>query len=377
MKLTITRAALLAAMTTANRVVERRNTIPILANALLSAENGRLTIKATDLDIEATIGVAAEIEQPGAVTVPASMLHDIAKKLPDDATIALELQDASLTIRAGRSRFKLQTLPADDFPDIAHGEFGHSFTTSGKVLARLIAKSSFAISSEETRYYLNGIFLHVVEHDGHQVLRAVATDGHRLARIGTPAPKGSQGMPGIIVPKKTVGELARMAEAAGDAELAIDVSTSKIRVRIGDTVLTSKLIDGTFPDYQRVIPALNDKRAVVDCAGLARALGLVGTVSTAGSRAMKFTFADGSLKLSTRNADTGDGEQELDAEWEHGAFEIGFNGGYAEALLSALATDTVAISLNDPQHPSIWEEARERPEGNQPNALYVLMPMRV
>src|ERR1700690_4194632 len=212
MKVTVERAELLKSLGHVHRVVERRNTIPILANVLIKAERGKLSMKATDLDLEVIETIAAEVGPGGATTVPAHMFYEIVRKLPEGAQIVLEASGdrAVLTIRAGRSRFTLQTLPESDFPDIAAGDMSHKFVLAAADLKRLIEKTQFAISTEETRYYLNGIYLHTAGTAKSGTLRAVATDGHRLAQVELPLPEGAAGMPGIIVPRKTVGEGRRL-----------------------------------------------------------------------------------------------------------------------------------------------------------------------
>src|SRR5436305_2303973 len=247
MKVTVERAALLKSLGHVHRVVERRNTIPILANVLIKAEKSKLTFKATDLDVEVTETIAAEVGPGGATTVPAHMFYEIVRKLPEGAQIVLEASGdrAMLTIRAGRSRFTLQTLPESDFPDLAAGDMTHSFKLGATELKRLIDKTQFAISTEETRYYLNGIYLHTAGTAKAPTLRAVATDGHRLAQVELPLPEGAAGMAGIIIPRKTVGEVQRLIED-NDAEITLELSPGKMRFTFGDVVLTSKLIDGTF-----------------------------------------------------------------------------------------------------------------------------------
>ena len=306
MKVTVERAALLKSIGHVHRVVERRNTIPILANLLIRAEKGKLGLKATDLDLEVVESIPAEVSPGGATTVPAHMIYDIVRKLPEGAQIVLDSSGdrASLTIRAGKSRFSLQTLPESDFPDLAAGEMTHKFSLAAKDLKRLIDKTQFAISTEETRYYLNGIYLHVAGAAKAHKLRAVATDGHRLAQAELDAPKGADGMPGIIVPRKTVGEVQRLIEDL-DAEVMVELSQTKIRFTIGDVVLTSKLIDGTFPDYGRVIPAGNDKTLIVDKPEFAAAVDRVSTVSSERGRAVKLALSAGKLVLTVTNPDFG------------------------------------------------------------------------
>jgi DNA polymerase-3 subunit beta len=380
MRLTLPRAALAAALDQAARIVERRSTIPILSNVLLAAEGGRLTVRATDLDMQATVSAEAQVAEPGATTVPAHILHDIARKLPADGEVSLEQAggEGPLVVRAGRSRFQLQTLPESDFPDLAVGEMTAAFSLSGKALARLIGKSEIAISTEETRYYLNGIYFHTIEDGGATWLRAVATDGHRLAQIQTPAPDGAAGMPGIIVPRKAVAELKKLAAAAGDAEIELAVSPAKIRAAYGETVLVSKLIDGTFPDYTRVVPRANPKRLVVEADALAKAIDRVATLGDGKSRAVRVDLEEGRATLALKSADFGEASEEIEAEWEEEPFHVGFNAAYALGILASLDVETLAIALADPGSPMLWAEAAALgSDGEQPNALYVLMPMRV
>jgi DNA polymerase-3 subunit beta len=265
MKLSIERAALLRAVSQAQSVVERRNTIPILANVLIEAEGDTVSFRATDLDIEVVDRIPAKVERAGATTVSAVTLHEIVRKLPDGALVSITEDGAAgrLMVEAGRSTFQLATLPKEDFPVMASSEYAANFAAPAPVLRRLFDKSKFAISTEETRYYLNGVYLHVAEAEDGPALRAVATDGHRLARIDAPVPDGAADMPGVIVPRKTVGELRKLLED-DEAEIAVSVSETKIRFATPEITLTSKVIDGTFPDYSRVIPSGNTRRMEVD-----------------------------------------------------------------------------------------------------------------
>jgi DNA polymerase-3 subunit beta len=367
MKLTLDRAALLKPLSALNRIVEKRTTIPILSNILLTAADGRLALKATDLDIEATASAAANVETAGAITLPASTLHDITRKLAEGARIELVLSDdgTKVVLKAGRSRFTIHALPAADFPDISAGELPHRFTLSAKKLLHLIEKTRFAISTEETRYYLNGIYLHAID----DKLIAVATDGHRLARATAEAPEGSAGMPGVIVPRKTVGELVRMLDGA--ETLTVELSAAKIRFTIGEEVLTSKLIDGTFPDYQRVIPANNDKIAVLDRAALAAAADRVATVSSEKGRAVKFDFTEGLLSLGVTSPEQGEAAEDVEAEYEAAPLTIGFNARYVAELLGTLASDTVRIAMAEGGAPALVDAPGDD------SVTLVLMPMRV
>ncbi|MDJ1158860.1 DNA polymerase III subunit beta [Chelatococcus sp. SYSU_G07232] len=372
MKVTVERAALLKSLGHVHRVVERRNTIPILSNVLLRGEAGSLRLKATDLDLEVTETLPADVETAGSTTVPAHVIYDIVRKLPDGAQVSLETAgDATqMLIRSGRSRFTLQALPESDFPDLAAGELPHRFAVQAGELKRLIDKTQFAISTEETRYYLNGIYLHTLDVEGRTVLRAVATDGHRLARVETEAPAGAGGMPGIIVPRKAVAEVQKLLED-GETEVTVELSPTKIRLTIGAIVLTSKLIDGTFPDYQRVIPAGNDKQLVVDKPQFAAAVDRVSTISSERGRAVKLALADGRLTLSVTNPDSGSATEELEVDYDAPPLDIGFNARYLLDITAQLDGDTALFKLADPGSPTLVQDREGAP------ALYVLMPMRV
>jgi DNA polymerase-3 subunit beta len=372
MKVTVERAQLLKSLSHVHRVVERRNTIPILGNVLVRAENARLSLKATDLDLEVTETLAAEVGTAGSTTVPAHMFYDIVRKLPDGSQIVLEGDgDRSvLAIRAGRSRFTLQTLPENDFPDLAAGEMTHSFTLTAADVKRLIDRTQFAISTEETRYYLNGIYLHSAGSAKAATLRAVATDGHRLAQVDLPQPKGADGMPGVIVPRKTVGEVQRLIEDA-EAEVAIELSQGKIRFTIGNVVLTSKLIDGTFPDYGRVIPQNNDKELIVDKKDFEAAVDRVSTISSERGRAVKLALSAGKLVLSVTNPDSGSATEELEVEYASDALDIGFNSRYLLDIAAQIEGEVAVLRLADPGSPTLVQDKDAK------GALYVLMPMRV
>jgi len=371
MKVTVERSTLLKSLGHVHRVVERRNTIPILSNLLLSASENGLRLKATDLDIEVVETIAADAPEPGATTVPAHTLYDIIRKLPDGAQVSLETTgDSGLVLRSGRSRFQLQTLPESDFPDITAGDMAHRFVLPAGELKRLIDKTQFAISTEETRYYLNGIYLHTIDVDGRPVLRAVATDGHRLARVDTAAPQGSVGMPGVIVPRKAVSEIQKLLED-GESEVAVELSGSKIRVATASVVLTSKLIDGTFPDYQRVIPSGNDKRLTVDRGDFAASVDRVSTISSERGRAVKLSMAEGRMTLSVTNPDSGSATEEIEVDYEASPLDIGFNARYLMDIAAQLDGDTALLKLADPGSPTVIQDR----EGA--SALYVLMPMRV
>jgi DNA polymerase III subunit beta len=372
MQVTLERAALLKALGHVHRVVERRTTIPILSNILFSAEGSSVLLKATDLDLEVTDRLPADVTQPGGTTLPAHILYEIVRKLPDGAQVSLDVtgETTQLLLRSGRSRFHLQALPESDFPDLAAGDFSHRFSLSAGDLKKLIEKTQFAISNEETRYYLNGIYLHTAESDGKTTLRAVATDGHRLARIEIPAPQGAAGMPGVIVPRKAVAEVQKLIEGL-DADVMIEISPTKARFSFGDVVLITKLIDGTFPDYARVIPAGNDKMLTVDREPFAAAVDRVSTISSERGRAVKLAMGEGKLTLSVTNPDSGSAVEELEVDYDAAPLEIGFNARYLLDITNQLDGDTALFKLADPGSPTLVLDH----EGA--TALYVLMPMRV
>jgi DNA polymerase-3 subunit beta len=373
MKVTLERSALLKSLGHVHRVVERRTTIPILSNVLLSAGGGGLQLKATDLDLEVTETVPADVGQPGATTLPAHTLYEIVRKLPDGAQVSLESGEdgGQLLLRSGRSRFNLQSLPESDFPDLAAGELTHRFKLGAGDLKRLLDKTQFAISNEETRYYLNGVFMHVAESpDEKPVLRAVATDGHRLARLETPAPAGAAGMPGIIVPRKAVSEVLKLIEDP-EGEVGVELSSQKIRFTLGPVVLTSKLIDGSFPDYARVIPSQNEKYLTVERKDFADAVDRVSTISSERGRAVKLAVAEGKLILSVTNPDSGSAVEELEVDYNAAPLEIGFNARYLIDIANQLDSDTALFKLNDAGSPTIVQDR------DGASALYVLMPMRV
>ncbi|MFV0298688.1 MAG: DNA polymerase III subunit beta [Hyphomicrobiaceae bacterium] len=372
MRLVIERSELMRALGHVTSVVERRTTIPILSNVLLRATGTSLELRATDLEREVIEAVTATVDEPGAITVPAHVLHDIVRKLPDGAEVEI-VRDAErerLTIRAGQARFALQTIAADDFPDLAAGEMGCNFEIPALDLKSLIEKTRFAISTEETRYYLNGIYLHAADQGDHKVLRAVATDGHRLAQLDVDCPQGAEAMPGVIIPRKTVHELHRLIETT-EAPIAVGVSAAKVRFEIGPITLISKLIDGSFPDYQRVIPQSNDKAMKVANATFMSAVDRVATIASERGRAVKLAITPDKLVLSVSNPDGGSATEELAVDYGSGELEIGFNHRYLLDISGQIESDTLLFLLADPGSPTMVKDAGDD------RALYVLMPMRV
>lgn len=372
MKVSIERSALLKAMSQAQSVVERRNTIPILANVLIEAEGDEISFRATDLDIEVVDKVSGVVERAGATTVGAHTLHEIVRKLPDGALVELSDDGTSgrLDVVAGRSSFSLATLPREDFPIMASSEYDCNFAAPAPVLRRLFDKSKFAISTEETRYYLNGVYMHAADGEGKKVLRCVATDGHRLARIDADLPSEASDLPGVIVPRKTVGELRKLLED-DDMEIAVSVSETKVRFATPQITLTSKVIDGTFPDYTRVIPQGNTRRMEVDAAEFAQAVDRVSTVSSERSRAVKLLMEEDKLVLSVNAPDSGAAEEELVVAYGDERLEIGFNAKYLLEIAGQVDRENAVFLFNSSGDPTLMRE------GNDETAVYVVMPMRV
>ncbi|HEX3210085.1 MAG TPA: DNA polymerase III subunit beta [Geminicoccaceae bacterium] len=388
MKLAIERAALLRSLAHVQSVVERRTTIPILSNVKLEAEAGGLALTATDMDLSVVERAEAEIAQPGATSAPAHTLYDVVRKLPEGCRINLErsASGAEITLRAGRSTFDLPCLPAADFPAMTDEGLDHSFGIEAGELRRLIDRTRFAISTEETRYYLNGIFLHAMQEGAavgapdrrgggplsQPTLRSVATDGHRLARVEAALPAGAEGMPPVIVPRKTVGEIRKLIdELETGAGVEVALSSARIRFKVGAAILRSRLIDGTFPDYQRVIPTGNDKLLVAPTKELSEAVDRVATIATDKGRAIKLSLADGRLTLSAISPDAGRAIEELDVQYAGEPLEIGFNARYILDMNSQIEGDEVEFAMADAGSPTLVRDPKDS------STLYVLMPMRV
>ena len=374
MKFKADRATLLKALAHVQSVVEKRNTIPILANVMIAVGDGRLKLTATDMEIAVVEEVPATSVRDGATTAPAATLFEIVRKLPEDAEVEFEHAggDAQLTLRAGRFTTSLVVLPTDDFPSMTAGTLPHRFSLPAQALRGLVDRTRFAISTEETRYYLNGIFLHAAESEGAKVLRAVATDGHRLARVEEPVPEGAGGMPGVIIPRKTVAELRKLLEEVSE-DVEVALSDTRIQFQVGPVTLTSKLIDGTFPEYERVIPRDNDKVLRVGKKAFSDAVGRVAAISSERSRPVKLTLERHLLVLSAASPEQGTANEELDADrvnYDAGPLEIGFQARYLNDITDQIAGD-VEFRFSDGGAPTVVRDAADN------SALYVLMPMRV
>ena len=370
MKATIERATLLRSLGHVHSVVERRNTIPILSNVLIEAhEDGTLRLMATDLDLQINDTVEAQVQQAGATTVAAHTLFEIARKLPEGSQVELSAAEGKMQVNAGRARFNLSTLPRDDFPVIAEGELPTRFELPAATLRQIIDKTRFAISTEETRYYLNGIFLHVSD-EAQPVLKAAATDGHRLARVTVPRPAGAEGMPDVIIPRKCVAELRKLLDEL-EGTVQVSLSETKVRFGLGNAILTSKLIDGTFPDYSRVIPTGNDKLLRIDPRSFEEGVDRVATIASEKTRAVKMSLDRDKVTLSVTSPENGTAAEEVPGDYASESLEIGFNARYLLDILGQIEGDHVEMHLADPAAPTLLRE------NDKAAALYVLMPMRV
>ncbi len=373
MKINVERGAFLKALGHVQSVVERRNTIPILSNVLIEAGKGQLKLTATDLDIEIVESLPSDVLRNGAATAPAHMLYDIVRKMPEGSQVQAEVvtgDSGRLAVSAGSIRFELACLPREDFPQMSAGALPHRFRLPSADLIALIEKTRFAISTEETRFYLNGIYVHAFKEGKEARLRAVATDGHRLARYELELPEGAKDIPGVIVPRKTVAELRRLLEDA-DGAIEIGLSDTKVQFSFNSVELTSKLIDGSFPDYQRVIPTANDKVLTLDAKDFSQAVDRVSTISADKTRAVKLNLAGDRVTLSVVNPESGTATEDVGANYSADPIEIGFNARYLLDITGQIAGKDVRFLLADAGSPTLVEDTEDT------RTLYVLMPMRV
>tara|TARA_B100000809_G_scaffold224086_1_gene234026 strand:+ start:1058 stop:2182 length:1125 start_codon:yes stop_codon:yes gene_type:complete len=374
MKFSIDRSALLIALQHIHSVVERRNTIPILSNVLIEAKEDGVYLTSTDMDITVIEKVdlgESEVTQLGTTTTSAQILYDIVRKLPDNIKVEfLSEKNDRLGIKASSSSFALNCLPSEDFPSIAQEDFKHSFNIDALDLVRLIDKSSFAMSLEETRYYLNGIYLHAIKEDNVEKMRTVATDGHRLSRVDINLPQGAEGIPGVIIPRKTILEIRKILEDH-TGNVSLSISETKIKLSFNNVVLTSKLLDGTFPDYSRVIPEHNDKLVTISNQSISEAVDRVSTVSTDKTRAIKININKGSVVISATNPDKGSASEHLDVVYNGDEVEIGFNSKYVLDVARQIKGNEILIKLSDSVSPTLVYDKDDK------EVLFVLMPMRV
>ena len=369
MKFTIDRSSFLKPLGHIYSVVERRNTIPILSNVLIESDASKVSFTATDMDMDIVETVGCIVSSQGKLTVSAHTLYDIVRKLPDGSEIQIELIDLNVEVSAGKSRFILPTLPVDDYPIMTEIEKGNEFSLEAVDLANLIDNTKFAISSEETRYYLNGIYLHVPDIKSDK-LRAVATDGHRLAQAEVPIPKGAENMTGVILPRKAVGEVRKLIDST-DGLVTIIISKTKAKFIFPTSILTTKLIDGSFPDYQRVVPKENLNKLLVSNSHFSKAIDRVSTVSMEKSRAVKLSLSNNVLLLQVNSHDLGNASEELDVNYTSDPIDIGFNARYLLDISGQIQGKNIELSLSDSASPALITDP------DQEGVIFVLMPMRV
>ena len=366
---------LLTALSHIHGIVEVRHTLPILSNIILKAENNELIISSTNLDIYCSDKVDAEISTPGETSVSAVTFFEIAKRLPPGSEVQFDLNDTQneIVLKCGRSKFNLSTLSTDDFPIISESDLSINFVMSAEELIRMIDKTKFAISSEETRYYLNGIFFHKAERNSINFLRAVATDGHRLAQYDIPLPQGAEEMSGIIIPKKTILELRKVLDDA-ESDINISLNENKIKFSFSRLKIVSKVIDGTFPDYTRVIPQNNDKNFKTLNKELKGAIDRVSAVAIneeAKSKAIKISVENNKIHLSVVSQSKGSAREEIDVKYNGTNVDIGFNARYLTDICNEIDGEEVSISLLDSVSPAIILDQTDE------NLFFVLMPMRI
>jgi DNA polymerase-3 subunit beta len=367
MKFSATREQILGPLQSVIGVVERKQTMPVLANVLLAAKGNRLSVTGTDLEVELVAAGEVSVAQPGEITVPGRKLLDIAKSLPEKAAVTVTLDGEKLKITAGRSRFTLSTLAATEFPVVDSVNATQTITLPQAELSRLIGKTHFSMAQQDVRYYLNGTLL---ETDG-KTLRTVATDGHRLAIAETELAAAGKNVQAqqVIVPRKGVLELQRILGSTGDVE--IQIGTNHIRLQIGDIRFTSKLIDGKFPEYGRVIPASPGKIVVVDRDLIRAALQRTAILSNEKYRGVRVSLAKNSVKLQAHNPEQEEAQDEVEVDYSGDELEIGFNVTYLLDALSAVDTETVEIGLTDANSSCLI-----RSPGTTASR-YVVMPMRL
>ncbi len=367
MHFTIQREALLKPLQLVAGVVERRQTLPVLSNVLLVVEGQQLSLTGTDLEVELVGRVTLDaVAEPGEITVPARKLMDICKSLPSDALIDVRVDEQKLLVKAGRSRFTLSTLPANDFPTVEEGPGSLNFSLPQAKVRRLIERTSFAMAQQDVRYYLNGMLLEV----GANLLRAVATDGHRLAMCSMSAAIEQQERHQVIVPRKGILELARLLTEQ-DGEVAIVLGQHHIRATTQEFTFTSKLVDGKFPDYERVLPKGGDKLVVGDRQALREAFTRTAILSNEKYRGIRLQLAAGLLKIQANNPEQEEAEEEVVVDYNGGSLEIGFNVSYLLDVLGVMTTDQVRLILSDANSSALVQEA------DNDDSAYVVMPMRL
>ena len=366
MRFTLQREAFLKPLAQVVNVVERRQTLPVLANFLVQVKDGQLSLTGTDLEVEMVSRIAVEEAHDGETTIPARKLFEIIRALPDGSRITVSQNGDKITVQAGRSRFTLATLPANDFPSVDEVEATERVAIGEATLKELIERTAFAMAQQDVRYYLNGLLFDLRG----DALRTVATDGHRLALCETELAKPSGSKRQIIVPRKGVTELQRLLES-GDREIELEVGRSHVRVKRDDVTFTSKLIDGRFPDYEAVIPIGADREVLVDREALRASLQRAAILSNEKYRGIRVEVSPGNLKISAHNPEQEEAQEEIEAETEVNDLAIGFNVNYLLDALSALRDEQVVIQLRDSNSSALVRESSNE------RSRHVVMPLRL
>lgn len=367
MRFSTQRENLLRPMQQVVGVVERRQTLPVLANLLVQVADGRLTLTATDLEVEMRASVAVDAKADGAVTIPARKWYDLVRALPDGVNVDLQLKGDRVTMVAGRSRYTLTTLPADEFPSNDDFEVVEKVGLAEGTLRKLLERTQFAMANQDVRYYLNGLLLDL---QGAR-LRCVATDGHRMAMSETALEGAVKADRQLIIPRKGVGELLGLF-AAGEGEVELECSAHHVRVRRDDVTFTSKLIDGRFPDYEAVIPLGADKRVETDREALRNALQRASILSNEKFRGVRLEVSPECLRIVAHNPEQEEALEEIEADTKVSDIAIGFNVGYLLDALGALDEERVCLKLRDAQSSCLLQGA-----GEDPQSQHVVMPLRL
>ncbi|NIP72529.1 MAG: DNA polymerase III subunit beta [Gammaproteobacteria bacterium] len=366
MKFTATRESILKPLQHVIGVVERRQTLPVLANVLVAAEPERIGLTATDLEVELVAEVALDVEGPGEITLPARKLLDICRTLPEGAELSVSVSGEKAQLRSGRSRFTLSTLAASEFPSVEEINVAREFTVPQRDLKRLIERTQFSMAQQDVRYYLNGLMLELEK----GTLRSVATDGHRLALCELEGAVEAGEAQQVIVPRKGVQELARLLEDT-EERAQVQLGSNHVRIQLAGLRFTSKLIDGRFPDYQRVVPQDTDRLVSADRETLRQALVRTSILSNEKYRGVRLQLDNGRLRIQAHNPEHEEAEEEIEVDYQGGELEIGFNVNYILDALNVIPGEQVRLSMSDPNSSCLIEHAESK------DCRYVVMPMRL
>ena len=371
MKISVEKNKFFRSLSHVQSIVEKKNTLPILSNILLEAKDNNLILSATDMDLSITDKINCSIMEEGSTTVSAHTLYDIIRKLPDSNEVEIISNDGKImSLRSGKSKFSLGCLPREDFPIIEIGDLENELSIDSQKFLKLIDKTRFAVSNEETRYFLNGIYFHSIKENDINLLSVVATDGHRLAKFDFDSKENNKKIPAVIIPKKTVNELFKIL-ADYEGLIKINLNSNKIVFFVGESILISKLIDGNFPDYKRVIPTDNNNILKVNRQDLSFAIDRVSTIVSDKLPVIKLKIMNNLMNLSSANNENGTATEDIVVKYDGDEMDIGFNSKYILEMINNLEDDNIILKFKDSSSPVTASEA------SNPNLIYVLMPMRV